>query len=113
MVAAVPAVKLYATVFVENRAFFVTYYRRDPFHAFSVDDAGKCQEHSQFIVSGWNDFLRATLDDTRLIGIGHNDANNTRTLSVSLYDAVNLDNPNPLKARADIDHRRASDGLRR
>lgn len=94
---------LYATVFVENRGFFVTYYRKDPFHAFSIDDSGKCQEHSQFVVSGWNDFLRPTLDDTRLIGIGHNDANNARTLSVSLYDAVDLDNANPLEARADID----------
>ena len=94
---------LYATVFVENRAFFVTYFRKDPFHAFSIDDAGRCQEHSQFIVSGWNDFLRPTLGDTRLIGIGHNDENNTRTLSVSLYDAVDLDNAKPLKARADID----------
>jgi hypothetical protein len=94
---------LYATVFVENKGFFVTYYRRDPFHAFSIDDAGNCEEHSKFIVSGWNDFLRPTLDATRLIGIGHNDENNTRTLSVSLYDAVNLDNATPLKARADID----------
>ena len=93
---------LYATVFVENRAFFVTYYRRDPFHAFSIDDAGNCQEHAEFIVSGWNDFLRPTLDDTRLIGIGYNDENNRRTLSVSLYDAVNLSNPKPLLARADI-----------
>ncbi|MEY4578143.1 MAG: hypothetical protein RL701_2846 [Pseudomonadota bacterium] len=94
---------LYATLFVENRAFFVTYLRKDPFHAFSVGDDGSCQEHNEFIVSGWNDFLRATLADTRLVGIGINDANNTRKLSVSLYDAVDLTNPDPLKARADID----------
>jgi hypothetical protein len=94
---------LYATAFVENRGFFVTYYRKDPFHAFSIDDTGHCQEHSEFIVSGWNDFLRPTLNDTRLIGIGHNDENNVRKLSVSLYDAQNLANPTPLRARADID----------
>ena len=94
---------LFATAFVENRAFFVTYYRVDPFHAFSIDDSGRCQEHSEFIVSGWNDFLRPTLSDTRLVGIGHNDQNNARKLSVSLYDAVNLSNRNPLLARADID----------
>ena len=34
-------------------------------------------EHNEFIVSGWNDFLRPTLDNTRLLGIGHNDDNNT------------------------------------
>jgi hypothetical protein len=94
---------LYATVFVENRAFFVTYYRRDPFHAFSIDDQGRCAEHNEFIVSGWNDFLSPTLNDTRLIGIGHNDESSTLKLSVSLYDAENLSNPNPLRARADID----------
>ncbi|MET0385041.1 MAG: beta-propeller domain-containing protein [Polyangiales bacterium] len=95
--------QLFATLFVENRAFFVTYYRVDPFHAFEIADDGTCTEHAEFIVSGWNDFFRATLDNTRLIGIGHNDANNTRKLSVSLYDAVDLTNPAPLKARQDID----------
>jgi hypothetical protein len=95
--------QLYATVFIENRGFFVTYFRQDPFHAFSIADDGTCEEHTQFIVSGWNDFLRPTINNTRLLGIGHNDANNARLLSVSLYDAVNLDNSTPLLARADID----------
>jgi hypothetical protein len=95
--------QLYATVFIENKGFFVTYFRQDPFHAFSIDDDGTCEEHTQFIVSGWNDFLRPTLDNTRLLGIGHNDANNARLLSVSLYDAVNLNNATPLLARADIE----------
>lgn len=95
--------QLYATVFIENKGFFVTYFRQDPFHAFSIDDDGTCEEHTQFIVSGWNDFLRPVLNNTRLLGIGHNDANNSRLLSVSLYDAVNLDNATPLLARADIE----------
>jgi hypothetical protein len=95
--------QLYATIFMENKGFFVTYFRQDPFHAFSIDDDGTCEEHTQFIVAGWNDFLRPTLDNTRLIGIGHNDTNNARLLSASLYDAVNLDNPEPLLARADIE----------
>ena len=94
---------LYATIFIENRAFFVTYFRTDPFHAFSIDDAGKCAEHNEFIVSGWNDFLRPSLSNTRLIGIGRNDQNFANRLSVSLYDAVNLDNRTPLLARADLD----------
>jgi hypothetical protein len=95
--------QLYATIFIENKGFFVTYFRQDPFHAFSIDDDGTCEEHTQFIVSGWNDFLRPALNNTRLLGIGHNDANNNRLLSVSLYDAVNLDNPVPLLSRGDIE----------
>jgi hypothetical protein len=95
--------QLYATIFLQNRGFFVTYFRKDPFHSFSIDDQGKCQEHNEFIVSGWNDFLRPTLGDSRLVGVGRNDENSTSKLSVSLYDATNLTNPNPLVARADID----------
>jgi hypothetical protein len=94
---------LYATIFLEDRAYLVTCQRKDPFHAFSIDAQGKCQEHSEFVVSGWNDFLRPTLSDTRLIGIGRNDENRTSKMSVSLYDATSVTNPNPLFARADID----------
>lgn len=93
---------LFATIFLENKGFFVTYLRQDPFHAFSIDDQGRCEEHTQFIVSGWNDFLRPTLDDTRLVGVGSNDTSGRRTVSVSLYDTTNLDNPNPMLARADL-----------
>jgi hypothetical protein len=93
---------LFATIFVENKAFFVTYLRQDPFHAFSIDDQGRCEEHTQYIVSGWNDFLRPTLNGTRLVGVGSNDTQMRRTVSVSLYDTTNIDNPNPLLARADL-----------
>jgi hypothetical protein len=95
--------QLFATLFVEEKAFFVTYLRQDPFHAFSVDAQGQCEEHAEFIVSGWNDFFRATLDDSRLIGIGTNDEANTRKLAVSLYDISNIDNPSPLIDRDEID----------
>ncbi|HKU38829.1 MAG TPA: beta-propeller domain-containing protein, partial [Polyangiales bacterium] len=93
---------LFATVFVENNGFFVTYLRQDPFHAFSIDNQGRCEEHTQYVVSGWNDFLRPTLGGTRLIGVGSNDANQRRTVSVSLYDTTNIDNPRPMLARADL-----------
>lgn len=94
--------QLYATIFVENKGFFVTYLRQDPFHAFSIDDQGKCEEHTKYIVSGWNDFLRPTLNGTRLIGLGSNDTQMRRSVSVSLYDTTNIDNDNPLVARADL-----------
>lgn len=93
--------QLFATLFLGNKAFFVTYLRRDPFHAFWIGDDGKCQEQNQFIVSGWNDFFRAVLGETRLIGIGKNDEGNSRTMAVSLYDITDLSNPNPLLARAE------------
>ncbi|HEX7479378.1 MAG TPA: beta-propeller domain-containing protein [Polyangiales bacterium] len=95
---------LQATLFVKNAGFFVSYLRTDPLHTFSIDDQGKCQEHAEFVVTGWNDFFRSVGGDTRLVGIGHNDATTmTNKLSVSLYDITSLANPNPLLARADID----------
>jgi hypothetical protein len=97
-----PGDSLFATIFVENKGFFVTYLRQDPFHAFSIDDQGRCEEHNEFIVSGWNDFLRPTLDGTRLVGVGSNDTSGRRTISISLYDTTNIDNPQPLLARADL-----------
>jgi len=92
--------QLYATVFLENKAFFVTYFRQDPFHAFSIGDDGQCQEQNEFIVSGWNDFLRPVAGGTRLVGVGTDDAADSRTPSVSLYDITDLSNRNPLLSRA-------------
>jgi hypothetical protein len=93
---------LYATLFLENEAFFVTYRRVDPFHAFEIRDDGTVEERSEFIVSGWNDYFRPVFDEQRLIGIGVNDENG-RAMAVSLYDITDLDNPEPLITRAEVD----------
>lgn len=90
---------LYATLFMEDRAFFVTYFQVDPFHAFSVGPNGELEERSEFIISGWNDWFRPVVANTRLVGIGYNDVNGTRALAVSLYNIEDLDNPTPLVQR--------------
>jgi hypothetical protein len=94
---------LFATLFVGNKAFFVTYQQVDPFHAFEITDEGDAIEHSEFIVSGWNDFFRAVQGAERLIGIGMNDENGTRKVAVSLYDITDLTNPSPMLARAEVE----------
>lgn len=94
--------QLYATLFLGNKAFFVTYRRTDPFHAFSIDDNGVCEAKSEFIVSGWNDYFRAVFDQQRLIGIGKNDESGGSTMAVSLYDITDLSNSNPLISRAEV-----------
>ncbi|MCB9652542.1 MAG: beta-propeller domain-containing protein [Deltaproteobacteria bacterium] len=93
---------LYATLFDGEKAFFVTYQRVDPFHAFQIGANGMIVEKSQFIVSGWNDFFRAVHEGGRLVGIGRNDENGSK-LAVSLYDVTDLENPSPLLARQEID----------
>ena len=92
---------LYATLFLGNKAFFVTYLRVDPFHAFEITDEGIATERSEFIVSGWNDFFRPVFGEGRLIGIGVNDEQ-SRTMAVSLYDITDLDNAEPLIQRAEV-----------
>jgi hypothetical protein len=94
---------LFGTLFMEDRAFFVTYQRQDPFHAFSITPDGHMNEESEFIVSGWNDYFRPVSGGQRLIGIGKNDQNGTSTMAVSLYDITDLHNANPLLKRAEID----------
>lgn len=92
---------LYATLFMGEKAFFVTYRRVDPFHAFSIASDGKLTERSEFIVSGWNDFFFPVAGGRRLIGIGTDDQNG-QTKAVSLYDITHLDNPSPLLVRKDV-----------
>lgn len=89
---------LFATIFLDNRAFFVTYRRVDPFHAFAISDGGVITPGAEFVVSGWNDFFRPVLDDSRLIGIGVDDEGG-QTLAVSLYDVAEITNPEPLLAQ--------------
>jgi hypothetical protein len=97
-----PGEDLYATIFLGNRAFFVTYLRVDPFHAFFIDDAGQAEQRSEFVVSGWNDFFKSALDATRLVGVGIDDQNGWQ-LAISLYDITDLANPEPLVGRATVD----------
>lgn len=92
---------LYATLFMGNKAFFVTYRRVDPFHAFEITDEGLIYEHSEYIISGWNNYFRPVYGGDRLIGIGVNDEN-SRTMAVSLYDTTDLANPEPFIARQEV-----------
>lgn len=93
---------LYATLFLGNKAFFVTFRRTDPFHAFEIDDDGNITERAEFVVTGWNDFFRPALGATRLVGIGVGD-DRGQAQAVSLYDITDLDNAEPLIARAGVD----------
>jgi len=94
---------LYATLFMPDRAFFVTFLRVDPFHAFALDAQGHCQERTEFVVSGWNDFFKPVFENRRLVGIGRDDQSASANVAVSLYDTTDLDNPSPLVARERVE----------
>ncbi len=92
---------LFATLFLANKAFFVTYERVDPFHAFWIDDQGQASEKAEYVISGWNSFFRPVFAETRLLGIGVNDEGGN-TMAVSLYDITDISNPDPFIARAEV-----------
>lgn len=92
---------LYATLFLGNKAFFVTYRRVDPFHAFEITDEGVATEKSEYIISGWNDWFKPVFGGTRLVGIGVDDAQGS-AMAVSLYDIEELENPDPFIARSAV-----------
>ncbi len=94
--------QLYATLFLGNKAFFVTYFVTDPFHAFEIDDLGNAQEKAEYIISGWNDYFKPVINNTRLIGIGKNDEGGGRTMAVSLYDITDLSNKKPFLGREKV-----------
>jgi hypothetical protein len=94
--------QLFATLFLEDRAFFVTYQRVDPFHTFRIDMGGRITPVSEFVVSGWNDWFKPVFEGRRLIGVGRNDQSGWN-LALSLYDIDDLANPNPLLSRQEID----------
>ena len=93
--------QLYATLFLDNKAFVVTYRRVDPFHAFEITDEGIVTEKAEYIISGWNNFFRPVFDDTRIIGIGVDDQEG-QTMAVSLYDITDLENPEPFITRKNV-----------
>ena len=93
---------LYATIFLEEKAFFVTYQRVDPFHAFHISEDGIITEKAEFIVTGWNDFFKPAFNASRLLGVGINDVDGWK-LAVSLYDITDLTNANPLLVRKSLD----------
>lgn len=93
--------RLEATLFMEDRAFFVTIENIDPFFAFELHDDGTFDQKSEFKVSGWNDYFVPVADGQRLVGIGMNNEDG-RTMAVSLYDASDLTNQNPMFDRKEV-----------
>lgn len=93
---------LFATLFMGEKAFFVTYRQVDPFHAFHISPEGIITEKAEYIISGWNSYFRPVQGGDRLLGIGVDDQDG-RTLAVSLYDITDLENPDPFIERKHVD----------
>ena len=99
---------LFATLFLQEKAFFVTFRRIDPYHTFAISSKGDITPMSEFKVTGWNDFFKPVLDNTRIIGVGKNETEQGWNLAISLYDIEDLKNLDPLLKRKHIDQQQWS-----
>lgn len=93
--------RLAASMFLGNKAFFVTNLDQNPLHTFEIDDDGNATEKMEYSASGWDNFFKAISNNTRLIGIGENYSANLN-MAVSLYDITSLSNAAPLIARQEV-----------
>lgn len=61
--------RIYASYFMENTAYFVTYRETDPVFAVDLSDPAKPKLKSELKLPGYSDYLHS-FGDNRLIGIG-------------------------------------------
>jgi hypothetical protein len=71
--------------------YAVTYERIDPLFTIDLKDPAQPRQLAEIQMTGWIDYIEPRTD--HLVTLGHDDANGTTALSVSLFDVTSLDNP--------------------
>jgi hypothetical protein len=79
---------LTATRFDGNRAYVVTYERKDPLFTIDVSDPAHPVQGGELEMPGWLDYIEPRGD--RLVALGHDDATGETVLAVSLFDVGDL-----------------------
>lgn len=72
-------------------AYAVTYERIDPLFTIDLTDPAQPRQRAEIQMTGWIDYIEPRVDN--LVTLGHDDAEGTTALSVTLFDIANLDNP--------------------
>ena len=86
---------LRSVLFVQDRAFVVTFQQVDPLFAIDLSDPAHPQEAGELVMPGFSTYLYA-VDRNHLIGIGQGEgsqAGNFHNVQVSLYDVSDLTHP--------------------
>ena len=80
--------QIYASYYMDNMAYFVTYRNTDPVFAVDISDPTKPEYKSELKLPGYSEYLHSLGDDT-LIGIGYGAAKNSDwddTTKISLME---------------------------
>jgi inhibitor of cysteine peptidase len=87
-----PGESIYATRFVDDICYLVTYRQVDPFFVIDLSNPTNPQISGQLKIPGYSTYLQ-TYDKTHIIGVGRDDSK----VKISLYDVTDMNNPIELK----------------
>jgi len=74
-----------------DTAYAVTYERIDPLFTLDLSDPAQPRQLGEIEMTGWIDYIEPRTD--HLVTLGHDDAGETLSLAVSLFDVINIDDP--------------------
>jgi len=100
-----PGEDLFAGTFTDDRAYIVTYERKDPLWVVDISDHSAPKIIGELEVPGWSEYIR--FNKKRLIALGYDDSDGKQRVSVALFsveDPLNpllLDRVTPLSSVAD------------
>ncbi|MBF0377781.1 MAG: beta-propeller domain-containing protein [Desulfamplus sp.] len=100
-----PGEDLFAGTFMDNRAYIVTYERKDPLWVIDITDHTAPKIMGELEVPGWSEYIR--FHKNRLIALGYDDSDGKRRVSVALFSVEDplkptlLDRVTPMAGIAD------------
>jgi uncharacterized secreted protein with C-terminal beta-propeller domain len=74
-----------------DTAYAVTFERIDPLFTLDLSDPAQPRQLGEIEMTGWIDYIEPRTD--HLVTLGHDDAGETLSLAVSLFDVINIDDP--------------------
>ena len=83
-----PGESIYATRFLENKCYLVTFRQVDPFFVIDLSDPTNPTVLGELKIPGYSTYLHP-YDDQHVIGIGMNGS----TVKISLFDVTDMSNP--------------------
>ncbi len=103
-----PGEELFAATFTDDRAYIVTYERKDPLWVVDISDKSSPKIMGELEVPGWSEYIRFYKD--RLVALGYDDSNGKRLVSIALFSVedplkpVLLDRVTPISGVADYSY---------
>jgi uncharacterized secreted protein with C-terminal beta-propeller domain len=107
-----PGEALFATRFTDDRAYIVTYERKDPLWVVDISTPSLPRTVGELQVPGWSEYMEFFED--RLLAIGYDDSQGKRLVSVALFSVSDpsspqlLDRVTPVSGRASYSYSEAT-----